>query len=103
MKKQMRHISYMQSLSYAELIEDIKSNVDESFFEPLMGRKYLQWIYYSRYFSDSEKKTIGQAIYGVLFDVFATDTWVVLIGAAAAALLISLYSKKVFDKLEDSK
>ena len=46
---------------------------------------------------------IGQAIYGVLFDVFATDTWVVLIGAAAAALLISLYSKKVFDKLEDSK
>lgn len=58
MKKQMRHISYMQSLSYAELIEDIKSNVDESFFEPLMGRKYLQWIYYSRYFSDSEKKTI---------------------------------------------
>ena len=46
---------------------------------------------------------IGQAIYGVLFDVFATDTWVVLIGAAAAALLISLYSKKVFDKLENSK
>ena len=25
MKKQMRHISYMQSLSYAELIEDIKA------------------------------------------------------------------------------
>ena len=56
MKKQMRHISYMQSLSYAELIEDIKSNVDESFFEPLMGRKYLQWIYYSRYFSDSDSE-----------------------------------------------
>ena len=45
MKKQMKHISYMKSLSYAELIEDIKFNVDESFFEPLMSRKYLQWIY----------------------------------------------------------
>ena len=46
---------------------------------------------------------IGQAIYGVLFDIFAAHTWVVLIGAAIAALLISLYSKKIFGRLENSK
>lgn len=46
---------------------------------------------------------IGQAIYGVLFDVFAAHIWIVLIGAAGAALLISLYSKKIFSQLESSK
>ena len=46
---------------------------------------------------------IGQAIYGVLFDIFAAHTWVVLIGAAIAAFLISLYSKKIFGRLENSK
>lgn len=46
---------------------------------------------------------IGQAIYGVLFDVFAAHTWIVLIGAAGAALLISLYSKKIFGQLENKK
>ena len=44
---------------------------------------------------------IGQAIYGILFDIFASNTWIVLIGAAIAALLISLYSKRVFQQLED--
>lgn len=58
MEKQMKHISYMQSLGYTELIEDIKTNVDESFFEPFMSRKYLQRIYDSSRFSDSEKETI---------------------------------------------
>lgn len=43
---------------------------------------------------------IGQAIYGVLFDIFAAHTWIVLMGAAIAALLISLYSKKIFQQLE---
>lgn len=43
---------------------------------------------------------IGQAIYGVLFDIFAAHTWVVLIGAAMAALLILLYAKKIFQQLE---
>ena len=62
MKKQMKHISYMKSLSYAELIEDIKFNVDESFFEPLMSRKYLQWIYNSRFFSDFEKQIIVECL-----------------------------------------
>ena len=42
---------------------------------------------------------IGQAIYGVLFDIFAMHTWVVLIGAATASLLISFYSKRIFNKL----
>ena len=46
---------------------------------------------------------IGQAIYGVLFDIFAAHTWVVLLGAAIAAFLISLYSKKIFGRLESSK
>ena len=46
---------------------------------------------------------IGQAIYGVLFDIFAAHTWVVLIWAAIAAALISLYSKKIFGRLENSK
>lgn len=45
----------------------------------------------------------GQAVYGILFDVFASSTWIVLIGAAIAALLISLYSKRIFVKLEDNK
>lgn len=45
---------------------------------------------------------VGQAIYGVLFDVFASNTWIVLIGAALAALLISLYSKRIFLQLEDN-
>lgn len=45
---------------------------------------------------------IGQAIYGVLFDIFESQTWIVLIVAAVAAFLISLYSKKIFSQLEDS-
>ncbi len=45
---------------------------------------------------------IGQAIYGVLFDIFESRTWIVLIAAAVAAFLISLYSKKIFSQLEDS-
>lgn len=46
---------------------------------------------------------IGQAIYGVLFDILAAHTWMVLIGAAIAAFLVSLYSKKIFGRLETSK
>ena len=42
---------------------------------------------------------IGQAVYGVLFDIFAARAWVVLVGAAAAAALISAYSKKIFRRL----
>lgn len=44
---------------------------------------------------------IGQAIYGVLFDIFAEHTWVVLMGAAVAALLISLYSKTILEQLKN--
>lgn len=42
---------------------------------------------------------IGQAIWGVLFDLFSSSTWVVLVGSAFAGLLISLYSKKIFQQL----
>lgn len=45
---------------------------------------------------------IGQAIYGILFDIFEHSTWVVLIAASIAAFLISLYSKKIFSQLEDN-
>lgn len=45
---------------------------------------------------------IGQAIYGVLFDIFESRTGIVLIVAAVAAFLISLYSKKIFSQLEGS-
>ena len=44
---------------------------------------------------------IGQAMYGVLFDVFAAHPWAVLLGAALAAFLISLYSKQIFGRLEN--
>lgn len=43
---------------------------------------------------------LGQALYGILFDVCADIPWVVMIGGAAAALVISLYSKKAFLQLE---
>lgn len=37
---------------------------------------------------------IGQAIYGMLFDIFKKQTWIVLIVAAIASFLITFYSKK---------
>lgn len=46
---------------------------------------------------------VGQAVYGVLFDVFSAHTWAVLTGAAAAALGIALYSKKVFARLAEGQ
>lgn len=45
---------------------------------------------------------IGQAIYGILFDMFKSQTWIVLIVAAIASFLITLYSKKLFCQLDDS-
>ncbi len=43
---------------------------------------------------------VGQAVYGVLFDVFADKPYLVMIGAAVLAMAVSLYSKKVFAVLE---
>ena len=45
---------------------------------------------------------IGQMIYGILFDIFESHTCIVLIAAANAAFLISLYSKRIFSQLENS-
>lgn len=42
----------------------------------------------------------GQALYGVLFDIFSEIPWIVMTGSAAAAFGISLYSRKVFQKLK---
>lgn len=43
---------------------------------------------------------VGQAIYGVLFDVFSDKPYLVMIGAAVLAMAVSLYSKKVFEVLD---
>lgn len=43
---------------------------------------------------------VGQAIYGVLFDVFSNKPYLIMIGAAILAMAVSLYSKKVFAVLE---
>ena len=43
---------------------------------------------------------MGQAVYGVLFEIFADKSYLVMIGAAILAMAVSLYSKKVFAVLE---
>lgn len=42
---------------------------------------------------------IGQAAYGLLFDIFSDKPYAVMLGAAALAFIISVYSKRVFAKL----
>lgn len=39
---------------------------------------------------------IGNALYGILFDVFSTAPWVVIFGVLGVSILISAASKKVF-------
>ena len=43
---------------------------------------------------------VGQAVYGVLFDVLAGKSYLITTGAAILAMAVSLYSKKVFAALE---
>ncbi len=43
---------------------------------------------------------IGQAVYGVLFDVFSNKPYAVMIGTAVLAFGVSLYSKGIFAALE---
>ena len=43
---------------------------------------------------------VGQAVYGVLFDIFADKPYLITTGAAILAIAVSLYSKKVFAVLE---
>lgn len=43
---------------------------------------------------------VGQAVYGVLFDVFSDKPYLVMIGAAVLAMAVSLYSKRFFAVLE---
>lgn len=43
---------------------------------------------------------VGQAVYGVLFDVFSDKPYLVMICAAVLAMAVSLYSKKVFAVLK---
>ena len=44
----------------------------------------------------------GQAMYGLLFDVCSRVPWAIMLGAAVVSIGISLYSKKVFFKLESA-
>ena len=50
--------------------------------------------------SQTDRKTVGQAVYGVLFDVFADKSYLVMIGAAILVMAVSLYSKKGFAVLK---
>lgn len=43
---------------------------------------------------------IGQMVYGILFDVFIQETWVVMFVASITSIMISIYSKRIFQKLE---
>lgn len=45
---------------------------------------------------------LGQAAYGVLYDVLADMPWIVGLGAAIISLFISLYSRGAFARLEGS-
>lgn len=44
---------------------------------------------------------IGQALYGMLFDVLADHSWSVMMGSAVLACLISLYSRYAFIRLDE--
>lgn len=44
---------------------------------------------------------VGQAVYGVLFDVFSDKPYAVMIGTAVLAMGVSLYSKRIFAALEN--
>lgn len=46
---------------------------------------------------------LGQAVYGVLFDVLSEIPYAVMIGAAVISLAVALFSKKVFAWLESSR
>lgn len=45
---------------------------------------------------------IGQAIYGVLFDVFSDQAHAVMIASAVLAFMIAIFSRKIFIKLQDN-
>lgn len=42
---------------------------------------------------------LGQACYGLLFDVFSGKPYAVMIGASAASFTVALYSKRIFVRL----
>ena len=44
---------------------------------------------------------LGQAFYGFMFDICGDFPWAVMVGAAVAAVFISIYSKRTFIKLEE--
>lgn len=43
---------------------------------------------------------IGQMIYGILFDIFSENAWIVMLIASVASILISWYSRQIFKRLD---
>lgn len=46
---------------------------------------------------------LGQALYGVLFDALSQSPWLVLLGSSLMAVIISLYSRRAFARLEEEE
>lgn len=46
---------------------------------------------------------IGQTIYGLLFEKFASMTWVVVLGSAVCSIFIAIYSKQTLGKLGENE
>ena len=46
---------------------------------------------------------VGQAFYGVLFDISAAMPYLILFGAGTIAFIISLFSRKTFINLEEQE
>lgn len=44
---------------------------------------------------------VGQAVYGLLFDIFADRPYAVMICSAVLAFAVSVYSRKIFIKLSE--
>lgn len=42
---------------------------------------------------------IGQAVYGILFDRFRDTVWIILFGTVFISILISVYSKRIFENI----
>ena len=45
---------------------------------------------------------LGQAVYGVLFEILSEIPYAVMIGAAVISFVVALSSKKIFERLENS-
>ena len=42
---------------------------------------------------------LGQIIYGILFDYFQKNSWIIFFGSSLSALCITIYSKRIFENI----